>query len=59
MCRFLVFKGADETDAIPIEDLLVKPSHSILLQSFQCRERCGRADSAAAGDADARRVADA
>ena len=40
-CRFLVYKGRDERFRVRISDLVVKPSHSIITQSFSCRERKG------------------
>lgn len=41
MCRFLLYKGLHpEKDAVLIEDLIVKPAHSIIRQSFNSTERC-------------------
>ena len=39
MCRFLVYKSRTSKEAILISNLIVKPSHSILRQSYDCRER--------------------
>eukprot|EP00753_Platysulcus_tardus_P019431 PLAT7200.1.p1 GENE.PLAT7200.1~~PLAT7200.1.p1 ORF type:complete len:500 (+),score=237.63 PLAT7200.1:67-1566(+) len=39
MCRFLLYKGLSAADAVLLADLLVRPSHSIIKQSFACRER--------------------
>lgn len=40
MCRFLLFKGKEEGDSVLLEDLIVRPSHGIISQSFSSRERC-------------------
>ncbi|MDR3740816.1 MAG: hypothetical protein P4L40_17510 [Terracidiphilus sp.] len=39
MCRFLVYKGRDRRFRVRLSDLIVKPVHSIIHQSFDCRER--------------------
>ena len=39
MCRFLVYKGRDARFKIRLSDLIVNPIHSIIHQSFDCRER--------------------
>lgn len=39
MCRFLVFKGRDGRFKVRLSDLIVHPAHSIIHQSFDCRER--------------------
>ena len=40
-CRFLVYKGRDDRSRVRMSDLVVKPSHSIITQSFSCKERRG------------------
>ena len=39
MCRFLVYKGRDRRFRVRLSDLIVRPVHSIIHQSFDCRER--------------------
>lgn len=39
MCRFVLYKGKTSKEAIHISDLIVRPSHSIIRQSYACRER--------------------
>lgn len=38
MCRLIVYKGSRK---VTLADLMTKPSHSILRQSYSCRERLG------------------
>lgn len=39
MCRFIVYKGRGVGQEILLGDLVVRPSHSIIKQSFGCKER--------------------
>jgi hypothetical protein len=39
MCRFLVYKGRDSRFSVRVSDLVVHPVHSIIHQSYDCRER--------------------
>ena len=39
MCRFIVYKGRAARQDVLMADLVVTPAHSIIKQSFDCRER--------------------
>lgn len=39
MCRFLVYKGRGPKQAVLVSDLVVRPSHGIIQQSYASRER--------------------
>eukprot|EP01138_Halocafeteria_seosinensis_P005631 gb/GECG01005756.1/.p1 GENE.gb/GECG01005756.1/~~gb/GECG01005756.1/.p1 ORF type:complete len:440 (+),score=43.12 gb/GECG01005756.1/:1-1320(+) len=39
MCRLIVYKGRNKQYAVTLSDLVVRPSHSIIKQSFGCTER--------------------
>lgn len=39
MCRMVVYKGLGIEQSILLSDLIVKPNHSIIRQSYNCQER--------------------
>jgi len=39
MCRFIVYKGRSSAQRVLVADLVVTPVHSVIKQSFDCKER--------------------